>query len=53
MLEGGVAWGRGWLGLRLDEEPGWARAGGVASGGRARGPGDVTGGKETDVSRRV
>lgn len=65
LLGGGVAWGRHWLGLRLEEEEmvvggrgarvfdGWRRAGGVASGSGLRFPGGVAGGKEADVSRRV
>lgn len=68
LLGGGVAWGRDWLGLRLEEEVVWGRevrlpagaafdvwspAGGMANGSGLRVPGGVTGGKETDMSRWV
>lgn len=62
LLGGGVACGRVWLGLRLEDAV-WDRApraldggrfaGGVASGSGTRVPGGVTGSRDTEVSRRV
>lgn len=69
LLGGGAAGGTHWLGLRAEEELIWGTggrplaggvlddicrpAGGVASSRGLRVPGGVTGGKDTDVSRRV
>lgn len=68
LLGGCAAWGNDWLGLRADEEviwgtegrpiaggviDTWRPAGGVANSRGLRVPGGVTGGRDTDVSRRV